>query len=162
MKQCANSNSLSEQQNPSYESISKQFLTFTIGKEEFGIDIMIVREIKSWTSVTRLPNSPHYMLGVMNLRGIIIPIFDLRACFNMGGTEITPKHVVVILAVDGRIIGILVDSVYDILNVDYEEIKHPTEMESSIDSKYFNGFVSVDKRMVIIINTERLFSEEEF
>lgn len=161
MKQRAN-NAVSEEQNPSYENVSKQFLTFTVGKEEFGIDIMIVKEIKSWTSVTRLPNSPHYMLGVMNLRGIIIPIFDLRAYFNMGSTEITPTHVVIILAVAGRTIGILVDSVYDILNVDYEEIKPPPEMESRIDNKYFNGFVSVDKRMVIIINTERLFNEEEF
>ncbi len=162
MKQFANNNIASEQQSLSYEKITKQFLTFTVGKEEFGIDIMIVKEIKSWTNVTRLPNSPHYMLGVMNLRGIIIPIFDLRARFNMGSTEITSKHVAIILVSESRTIGILVDSVSDILNVDYEEIKPPLEIESKIDDKYLNGFISLDKRMVIIIDMEKLFNGEDF
>src|ERR1700759_4836176 len=107
----------------------QQFLTFTVQGAEYGVDIMTVREIKGWTETTRLPNSPDYMRGVMNLRGLIIPIFDLRARFGKGLTQADVKNVVIILAVTGRNIGILVDSVSDILTVDPGEIKAAPEME---------------------------------
>src|ERR1700759_397963 len=90
---------------------SLQFLTFSVNGEEYGVDIMTVREIKGWTETTRLPNTPACMRGVMNLRGLIIPIFDLRARFTETLTEANANHVVIILAVDERNIGILVDAV---------------------------------------------------
>jgi len=99
-----------------------QFLTFTVNAEEYGVDIMTVREIKGWTEITHLPNSPEYMRGVMNLRGLIIPIFDLRARFKRELTEASVKHVVIILAVRERNIGILVDTVSDILTVNEGDI----------------------------------------
>src|SRR3954471_20136663 len=92
---------------------TRQFLTFTVMNEVFGVDIMTVREIKGWTETTRLPNAPEFMRGVMNLRGLIIPIFDLRTQFHRGLTDATAKHVVIILAVGERNIGVLVDTVSD-------------------------------------------------
>lgn len=138
----------------------KQLLTFAVGDEEYGIDIMFVREIKGWTSTTRLPNSPNYVCGVVNLRGAIIPIFDLRARFGMDRTQATEKHVVIIIAVGERTIGILVDAVSDILTVEEEEIRTAPTMESNIDNAYVDGLVSIDKRMVVLLNTAHVFNEE--
>lgn len=142
------------------KSIAQQFLTFTIEKEEYGVDIMTVREIKGWTETTRLPNSHEFMRGVMNLRGLIIPIFDLRTRFHMGVTEATPKHVVIILAVGERNLGILVDTVSDILDVNSEQIKPAPAGDTQIDADYINGLISLDNRMVVILNVEHLFDAQ--
>lgn len=138
-----------------------QFLTFTVDQQEFGVDIMSVREIKGWTEVTRLPNSPEYMRGVMNLRGIIVPIFDLRCRFSMGNTQATPKNVVIIIAIGERTIGVLVDAVSDILEVNASEVKAAPTNNGNIDDKYVNGIISVDKRMVVLLDISKLFDEEE-
>lgn len=140
---------------------TRQFLTFTVKGDEYGVDIMTVREIKGWTETTRLPNSPHFMRGVMNLRGLIIPIFDLRARFTGTLTEATEKHVVIILAVGERNIGILVDAVSDILSVGESEIKPTPELESGAKTDFINGLISLDKRMVVLLSIEHLFTENE-
>lgn len=137
-----------------------QFLTFTLGNEEYGVDIMLVREIKGWTDTTRLPNSPKFMRGVMNLRGAIIPIFDLRTRFGMGLTEATAKNVVIILYAGNRTIGILVDAVSDILNADVDAIKPAPEAETGINDKFVNGLISVGDRMVVLLDVEKLFDKE--
>lgn len=138
-----------------------QFLTFTVGKEEFGVDIMSVREIKGWSESTRLPNTPEYMRGVMNLRGIIVPIFDLRARFSLGITEATSKNVVIIIASNKRTIGILVDAVSDILETTKDSVKAAPGATSDMDEKYIMGIISVDKRMVVVLEMERLFDADE-
>lgn len=149
-------------QNIPSTSETSQFLTFTVGEEVFGVDIMMVREIKGWQEVTRLPNSPEFLRGVMNLRGVIIPIFDLRCRFGLGLTKADSKHVIIIIALEKRSIGILVDAVSDILTVNREEVKTAPSMEgqSSIDEKYVSGLISVDQRMVILLDMERLFESE--
>jgi len=134
-----------------------QFLTFTVGHEEYGVDIMTVREIKGWTEITRLPNSPHYLRGVMNLRGLIIPIFDLRARFSHDLTAANSKHVIIILAVGERNIGILVDSVFDIIDVQSSDIKPPPEIEMQAEATAVNGLISLEDRMVVLLNISRLF-----
>ncbi len=137
----------------------KKFLSFIVGKLEYAVDIMMVREIKVWTEVTRLPNSPEEMRGVMNLRGVIIPIFDLRTRFGQGTTEATNKNVVIILSAGNRIIGILVDAVSDILDVEATEIKASPTSETEIDDKYISGLVSINERMVIVLNMEEMFGQ---
>lgn len=139
---------------------TRQFLTFTIGHEEYGVDIMTVREIKGWTEITRLPNSPDYMRGVMNLRGIIIPIYDLRARFTGELTKADVNHVVIILSVAERNIGILVDSVSDILTIDTSEIKAAPDFDSQIHTDFITGIVSPDNRMVVFLSVEKLFGGE--
>jgi purine-binding chemotaxis protein CheW len=134
-----------------------QFLTFTVAEEEYGVDIMIVREIKGWTETTRLPNSPESMRGVMNLRGLIIPIFDLRSRFNGGQTQATPKHVVIILAVGERNIGILVDTVSDILDAGPEQIKPAPAGDTQADAAFISGLISLEERMVVLLDVEHLF-----
>lgn len=138
---------------------SEQFLTFTIGVEEYGVDIMTVREIKGWTETTRLPNTPNYMRGVMNLRGLIIPIIDLRARFTGMLTDATSKHVAIVLAAGARTVSILADTVSDILTVGSEEIKPSPEMDSVVDQRYVVGLIAVGKRMVVVLDIEKLLSK---
>ncbi|MEQ1789259.1 MAG: chemotaxis protein CheW [Rickettsiales bacterium] len=142
--------------------LAQQFLTFTLGSEEYGVNIMTVREIKGWTEVTRLPNSQEFMRGVMNLRGLIIPIFDLRTRFHMGVTDATAKHVVIILAIGARNIGLLVDTVSDILDASAEQIKPaPTSGgDTQVDADYISGLISLEERMVILLDVEHLFDAQ--
>jgi purine-binding chemotaxis protein CheW len=144
---------------PATEGSQLQFLTFTIGREEYGVDIMKVREIKAWSDTTRLPNAPDYMRGVMNLRGLIIPIFDLRCRFGMGLTEANEKNVVIILAVGTRTIGILVDTVSDILTAHAGEIKPAPKMDT-VNDEYLNGLISLEERMVALLDVDYLFDHE--
>jgi len=136
----------------------KQFISFRIGGEEYAIDIMAVREIKGWTETTSLPNQPQYILGVMNLRGTIVPVFDLRRRFGMGLTEASRSHVVIIVAVLDRIVGLLVDAVSDILTIDSSEIRPVPEMERGISVDFLSGIVSINEAMVVILALEELFS----
>lgn len=147
-----------ENRNSSHETM--QFLTFTVSEEEYAVDIMTVREIKGWSDTTRLPNSPAFMKGVMNLRGVIIPIFDLRNRFGMGETVPHEKNVVIILAIGDKTIGILVDTVSDILDIDKSEIKPAPMMETNLDDKFVDGIISQEDRMVVLLNVENLFGNE--
>lgn len=138
-----------------------QFITFRIGKEEYGVDIMSVREIKGWAPATRLPNSPHYVRGVMNLRGLMVPIYDLRARFGGGETEITRTHVIIIVKVGERVFGVLVDGVSDILTVPEDQIKPAPEMDNTVDSEYLRGLITIQERMVALLVLDKLFSSRE-
>lgn len=142
-----------------FKGETQQFLTFTVGEEEYGVDIMTVREIKGWTDTTRLPNTPDYMRGVMNLRGLIIPIFDLRARFTHQLTEATPKHVTIVLAAGERTVSILADTVSDILTVGSDEIKPAPEVETTVDQRYVTGLIAVEQRMVVILDIEKLLAK---
>lgn len=141
---------------------SVQFLTFSTGNSEYGVDIMKVREIKGWSETTRIPNSPGYMRGVINLRGIVVPIFDLRNRFRQGETEAHEKNVVIIIAVGSRTIGVLVDAVSDILTVGANDIKPaPSKSETGIDDAYVQGLLSVNEhKMVILLDVDYLFDQE--
>jgi len=139
---------------------SKQFLTFKVGEEEYGISLMTIREIKGWSNPTQLPNSPPFMKGVINLRGVVIPIFDLRHRFEMGTTEPNEKNVVIIIAVQERLIGALVDAVSDILTVSEDQIKAAPKIDSNIDESFIEGLIQSDEKMVVALNIETLFDSE--
>jgi purine-binding chemotaxis protein CheW len=139
---------------------TRQFITFTLGAEEYGVDIMMVREIKGWTQTTALPKAPSYVRGVINLRGIIVPILDLRARFGMGATEPTPMHVVIIVNTDTRTSGLLVDAVSDIVSVEPGAIRPVPEMGLPIGDQYLEGLVALEDRMVTLVSLDRLLAME--
>ena len=152
------SEDIAELANGAVSGSTEQFLTFTIGEEEYGVDIMTVREVKGWSETTRLPNTPDYMRGVLNLRGVVIPIFDLRMRFGGERTQQTEKHVIVILAVGERIAGILVDAVSDILTVNSSDIKEsPSTDTTGLDERFVHGLIAVEERMVVLLDMEKLF-----
>ncbi|MDV7338692.1 chemotaxis protein CheW [Terasakiella sp. A23] len=137
-----------------------QYITFTIGEEEYGVDIMAVREIKAWTETTHLPNTPEFMRGVLNLRGLIVPIFDLRCRFGRGLTEATKMHVVIIVKVEDRLVGILVDTVSDIISISKPQIQQVPKMDRNIDDEFLSGLVTVESRMVALLDVELLFKPQ--
>jgi purine-binding chemotaxis protein CheW len=134
----------------------RQFITFTVGAEEFGVDIMAVKEIRGWGETTPLPNAPPYVRGVINLRGSIVPIYDLRTRFGQGVTETTRTHVVIIVTVGSRIAGLLVDGVSDILSVGGGEIAPVPDLDAHADTAFLAGLVALEGRMVTIIAVDEL------
>jgi purine-binding chemotaxis protein CheW len=138
---------------------TQQFITFTLGAEEYGIDIMVVREIKGWTDTTMIPNAPAHVRGVINLRGIIVPIFDLRARFGVGLTVPTAMHVVIIVAAGTRTVGLLVDTVSDIISVDPKAIRPVPEMGLPTEDQFLEGLVAIENRMVTLVSLAGLFGK---
>jgi len=134
-----------------------QFITFTIGAEEYGIDIMVVREIKGWAETTPIPKAPQHMRGVINLRGVIVPIFDLRARFGMGLTDPTRMHVVIIVDAGTRTVGLLVDAVSDIIAVEPEAVRPVPDVDLAADENLLQGLVPLDDRMVTLVSLDGLF-----
>ena len=133
----------------------RQFISFTIGDEEYGVDIMAIREIKGWTATTELPNAPSHVRGVINLRGAIIPIVDLRARFGGGMTDAQARHVIIVVAVAHRVVGILVDAFADIITVAASAIQPVPDIQGE-SGKCLTGLVAVDGRMVALLDLETL------
>jgi len=148
--------------NPNRDSVTgQQFVTFVVGDRTYGVEIVQVREIKQWTPVTALPNQHGYTRGVLNLRGTVVPVHDLRSRFGNGITEATPSHVVIITWIGEQTVGILVDAVSDIISINPEEIRPAPPGGAARDEAAINGLVDCDGDMVAIINLEQLFVHRE-
>lgn len=139
---------------------SAQFLSFTLGDEEYGVDILRVQEIRSWEPVSRIPNVPSYEKGVVNLRGAIVPIIDLRERFDLGRSFYTPLTVVVVLQVrigdKIRVMGVVVDTVSDVIDVDKKSIQSSPNFGTKVSTEFINGLVSVNQRMVMLLDVDKL------
>jgi purine-binding chemotaxis protein CheW len=135
---------------------TRQFVTFTLGEQQYCVDIMSVREIRASNVVTRLPSAPDFVRGVINLRGTIVPIIDLRMRFAQGRTEPTQSHVVVIVTIEGRLNGLLVDGVSDILTVRAGDIAPIPETDGESRNPFFDGLISHGDTMLIVISLDRL------
>lgn len=141
---------------------SAEFLTFRLGAEEYGIDILRVQEIRSFEEPTRIANSPPFIKGVVNLRGVIVPVVDLRIKLGCDLVEYNSFTVVIVLNVKGRVVGAVVDSVSDVLELKREEIKPAPEMSSSsVDTAFITGIASVGERMLILMDIEALMSSAD-
>jgi purine-binding chemotaxis protein CheW len=138
----------------------QQFVSFSLGEQDYCVDIMAVREIKAWTGTTRLPNSPDYMRGVINLRGAIVPVIDLRLRFGNGATEPTAASVIIIVQVAGAQTGLLVDAVSDIITVSRNDLAPIPELETENKNPYFSGLITVHEKLVAIISLENLLVAE--
>jgi purine-binding chemotaxis protein CheW len=140
---------------------NNEFLTFCLGGEEYGMDILRVQEIRGYDAVTRIVNMPNFIKGVINLRGTIVPIVDLRIKFNLPNPEYNQFTVVIILNVFGRIMGIVVDSVSDVLTLKHEQIRPAPEFSTSIDMNYVVGLGALDDRMLILVDIEKLMTTKD-
>ena len=138
-----------------------EFLAFTLGNEEYGIDILKVQEIRGYEAVTRIANVPEFIKGVINLRGTIVPIIDMRIKFNLGQPTYDAMTVVIILNLSGRIVGVVVDTVSDVINLSAEQIKPPPDLGMAFDIHYLVGLGTYEERMVILVDIERLMSSAE-
>jgi len=136
-----------------------QFISFAIGDDQYGVDIMAVREIKEWTEITHLPKQPEYVRGVLNLRGVIVPIIDLRCRFGQGLTEATPLHVIIIVQIDHQLVGLLADRVSDIISIDTAKIKMVPKVAQSARLDFLSGIVTVENSMIALIELSNLISQ---
>ena len=138
-----------------------EYLTFTLGGETYGIEILKVQEIRSYEIATKIANTPDFIKGVINLRGSIVPIVDLRMCFNLSSVEYNDFTVVIILNLNKRIIGIVVDSVSDVLALTSAQISPVPDLVASIDTKYLLGLATIEQQMLILLNIEQLMTSQE-
>jgi len=138
-----------------------EFLAFTLGREEYGIDILKVQEIRGYEAVTRIANAPEFIKGVINLRGIIIPVVDMRIKFHLGEPVYDQFTVVIILNIAGRVVGMVVDSVSDVITLEPDQIKPSPEMGTVFSSEYMIGLGTVNERMLILMDIDKLMSSPE-
>jgi len=143
------------------DAAGREFLAFTLGSEEYGIDILKVQEIRGYEAVTRIANAPEFIKGVINLRGIIIPVVDMRIKFKLGTPVYDQFTVVIILNIGGRIMGMVVDSVSDVTTLSADQIKPAPEMGTAFNSDYLVGLGTIDERMLILIDIDKLMSSGE-
>lgn len=144
----------------------QQFLTFMLAGEEYGVDILRVQEIKCWDSVTKIPNTPEYIRGVINLRGTIVPIIDMRLRFNLDRLDYGTTTVVIVVKVlmDGaksRTMGIVVDAVSDVYNIANENIKDAPDFGTAVDTKFVKGLSTVNEKMVILLDIDHMCNSAE-
>ena len=139
----------------------REYLSFTLGDEEYGIDILAVQEIRGYDAVTRVPDAPEYIKGLVNLRGTIAPVVDLRIRFKLGNAEYDHLTVMIVLNIGGRIVGIVVDSVCDVVPLLPEQIAPAPEFGASFDSSYLQGLANVNDRMLILIDIDKLLHSAE-
>ncbi len=143
----------------------RQYLSFLLDEEEYGVDILRVQELRGWTPVTRMPDMPDYMQGVLNLRGAIIPVVDLRRRFGLKPIEYGPTTVVIVVKVDSgrteRIMGIIVDAVSETYTLDLEQIQPAPKVGSVINSDFITGLVAENGRMIVLLDIDALMNSDE-
>jgi purine-binding chemotaxis protein CheW len=135
-----------------------QLISFAIGDDQYGVDIMAVREIKGWTEITHLPRQPDYVRGVLNLRGVIVPIIDLRCRFGQGLTQATPLHIVIIVQIAAKPVGLLADRVLDIVSLDEIQIQPIPKVVQGARQEFLSGLVTVGSTMIALIDLQNLLS----
>ena len=139
----------------------RELIAFRIGEQEFCVDIMNVREIRGWTPATPLPRSPSYMKGVINLRGIVLPIIDLGARFGLATAEPTARHVIMVAHIGNRMVGLLVDAVSDILQMSEASVQPTPDVASDQVKTFVKGIFSIDGRMISLIELDYILPQVE-
>jgi purine-binding chemotaxis protein CheW len=143
------------------EVAGREYLTFRLGGEEYGIDILRVNEIRGWETPTAIANTPDFIKGVINLRGIIVPVIDLRLKFRLGSADYNDFTVMIILRVAQRVVGIVVDAVSDVITLTPEQTRPAPDFGAALDTRFITGLGTVDDRMLILVDIERLLTSDE-
>ncbi len=143
---------------PGSPGATHQFLTFALGQEEYGVEILKIQEIKGFSAITPLPNAPAFIKGVLNLRGTIVPIVDLRKKFGMPEEAYTKFTVIVVVQVQGKIMGFIVDAVSDVLTVTGADIQPTPDLHGQVDTTFLNGLAKTGEKLVILLDIEKVLA----
>jgi purine-binding chemotaxis protein CheW len=152
---------MQQQETESYTGTVNQFLTFSLGQEEYGIDILKVQEIRGYSAVTHIPNAPPHVRGIMNLRGTVVPVVDLRAKFGMEAAEYGKFTVIIVVMVGEKIAGLVVDAVSDVLNINQADVRPAPDLGAHCDTRFISGVVSVAEKLAVLVDIDRLLTDEE-
>jgi purine-binding chemotaxis protein CheW len=148
--------------NPAGSTASaSQFLTFVLGEEQYGIEILKVQEIKGYSAITPIPNTPPHIKGVINLRGTVVPVVDLRAKFSLADTEYNKFTVIIVVTVGEKVIGMLVDAVSDVLDIAASEMRAAPDLGVHVDMRFISGMATIGERMTVLLDIDRLLSADE-
>ncbi|MDJ0276095.1 chemotaxis protein CheW [Sphingomonas sp. 2R-10] len=139
--------------------MSRQLITFQLGDQILGVDIMAIREIRAWSPATPLPNVPPYVRGVVNLRGVVLPVFDLRHRLNWGLTDPSARHVIIVVRIGEQLQGIIVDAVNDIVSVHPDAMQPVPDMGDTEASRFLDGLATIDNRMILVLALDRLVDQ---
>jgi purine-binding chemotaxis protein CheW len=150
-----------EQEKSASAGDTSQYLTFSLGEEEYGIEILKVQEIRGYSSITHIPNAPPHVKGVMNLRGTVVPVVDLRARFAMPAAEYTKFTVIIVVLVSEKLAGLVVDAVSDVLNITPAEVRPAPDLGSQVDTQFISGMASAGEKLVVLLDMDRLLREED-
>lgn len=142
-------------------SDGRQYLTFRLGEEEYGLEILTVQEIKGFSTITAVPNTPPYVKGVMNLRGTVVPVIDLRARFGLPAVEYDKFTVIVVVKVRGKIVGLVVDAVSDVLDVGESELEPTPDLGEGVDTSFLTGMAKLENRLVMLLALEEVVGASE-
>jgi purine-binding chemotaxis protein CheW len=145
----------------SFATDGSQFLTFRLGQEEYGVEILKVQEIKGYSAITPVPNTPAYLKGVMNLRGTIVPVVDLRAKFAMAEAEYNQFTVIIVLTVGTKVMGLIVDAVSDVLNIPKKDIQPTPDFGAQVDAQFISGMAKAGEKLVVLLDIDRVLGEAE-
>ena len=146
---------------PQDAAAKSQFLTFILGAEQYGVEILKVQEIKGYSAVTPIPNTPLYIKGVMNLRGTVVPVVDLRVKFGMEPAEYDKFTVIIVVTVGSKVMGLMVDAVSDVLDIPAAEMRTAPDLGVRVDTRFISGMANVGDRLAVLLDIERLLNEEE-
>lgn len=136
----------------------RELITFEVSGQIFALDIMAIREIRAWTPVTPMPRVPHYVAGVVNLRGTVLPVMDLAARLGWGATEATPRHAIIVCQINGQAHGLIVDSVSDIVTMPHDSLQAPPTSGQDEVIPFLEGLAAIDEQMVMILDLPSLSS----
>ena len=140
--------------------MQREYITFVVGGQLFGLDIMAIREIRAWTPTTKLPRVPDYVAGVVNLRGTVLPVIELATRLGWSGSEPTPRHAIIVTQLRGQARGLIVDSVSDIITLDASTLQLPPATASDGAVPYVEGLAAIDDQMIMILDLEKLSVDE--
>ena len=140
----------------SFATDGGQYLTFRLGDEEYGVEILRVQEIKGYSTVTPIPNMPAYLKGVMNLRGTIVPVVDLRVKFSMARADYTQFTVIIVVTVGTKVMGLIVDAVSDVLNIPKGDVQATPDFGGQVDARYINGMAKTGDKLVVLLDIDRV------
>jgi len=139
--------------------MSRQFITFEIGNRRLGIEIMAIREIRAWSPVTALPAAPEHIVGVVNLRGVVLPVTDLRQLLGWGATETTSRHVMIVACIAGQLRGIIVDAVHDIVTLNPEQLQPVPDVGESAATALLEGIATIEGTLIMVLDLAKLVGQ---
>ena len=145
----------------SFATDGSQYLTFSLGGEEYGVEILKVQEIRGYSAVTPIPNTPIYIKGVMNLRGTIVPVVDLRSKLAMAEAEYNQFTVIIVVKVGAKVMGLIVDAVSDVLNIPVSDMQATPDFGAQVDASYINGMAKAGEKLVVLLDIDRVMDEAQ-
>jgi purine-binding chemotaxis protein CheW len=145
----------------SFATDGNQYLTFALGQEEYGVEILKVQEIKGYSAITLIPNTPPYIKGVMNLRGTIIPVMDLRAKFGLAETDYNQFTVIIVVLVGAKVVGVIVDAVSDVLNIPRADIQAAPDFGAKVETWFISGMAKAGEKLIVLLDIEKVIGDDE-